>query len=105
MDEIIRVDSYDFDDRAGFGIVIALFYEYQDPSGRMMMSVMEELAEEYEDQITVLAVDMEQSPDLAMRFETEISPTVIIFRNGEEQERTEGMNSPNVYSDIISELI
>ena len=66
---------------------------------------MDELSEWYEDRLTILAVDVEQSPELAAHYEIETVPMVLFFKNGEMAEAVESANLSEVYREIIDELL
>lgn len=104
-DDIIRVDSYDFEERVDSGVVLVFFYEHLSTQSRALELVIEEIAHEYSDRILVLAVDAEQSPDIIMHYDIEMIPCVMILSGGDIVEQIDGANLPNVYSDIIDELI
>ena len=53
----------------------------------------------------MLAVDIEQSPDIAYRYLVENLPFVIMFRDGEPIGDLEGANLPEVYFDLIEAFI
>ncbi len=50
---------------------------------RMLAPVIEEIAEEYEGQIKVGKINVDQEGSLAMQFGVASIPTLILFRNGE----------------------
>ncbi|MBQ8133813.1 MAG: thiol reductase thioredoxin [Clostridia bacterium] len=104
-EDIIRADSYDFEERVQIGIVMVYFYEHLNVESRVLEPIIGEIAERYIDDVTVLAVDMEQSPDIAVHYAVESSPCVIIFRNGEPVEIIDGANPTNVYCDCLDEMI
>ncbi len=98
---LIRVDSYDFDERINSPAALVYFYNHMEPACRGFDEIMEELAQQYEDMIPVLAVDTEQSPDIAERYGIESVPYVIMFVNGVPAADIEGANLPDVYADMI----
>ena len=53
--------------------------------------ILEKLAEEWNGKISILHVDVEDSPDIAMRYFVMNLPTMILFANGKEQERLVGL--------------
>jgi thioredoxin 1 len=57
---------------------------------KMLAPVMEELAEEWEGKVQVYKIDVDQSQDLAMKYQVMSVPTVMIFVDGEEKERLVG---------------
>ncbi len=57
---------------------------------RMLGPVMEELATEYEGKVKILKVNVDENPELSMRFGIRGIPTVKIFNKGEEVFTTSG---------------
>lgn len=104
-EDIIRVDSYDFDRRIEKGIVLAFFYDEFDTHCKALESIMEEVSDVYYEFARVIAVDVEQSPDVADIFALNTLPTVIIFKDGKIGARIEGVNPPTVYENAIEDLI
>ncbi len=104
-DYIIQIDSYDFEERLGTGTSLVFFYEYTDTRSRALGTVIEEIAEKYADCINVYAVDAEQSPDIFLHYEVESVPCVIFIRDGEPIEQVEGANMPEIYEEIIEDLL
>lgn len=49
----------------------------------MMADLVDELAAEYDGQVKVCQIDVEESEELAAMFEIEIVPTFVKFRDGE----------------------
>ncbi len=106
FDNIIHADSYDFFDRSGSGLVLAFFYEHEDHQCRMMEQIIDELASIYcEDDLLILAVDTEQSPDLAAHYGIDSIPMVLIMKDGRIIEAVEGMNPASVYSNILNYML
>ncbi|RIH86641.1 Thioredoxin [Meiothermus luteus] len=50
---------------------------------RMVAPVMEELAKEYEGKVTVAKLDVDQNPQVAMRYRVMSIPTIILFKDGQ----------------------
>ena len=103
-ENIIYADSYDFDERIESGNVLVFFYNHFDTRSRAFEGIIEELADKYIDTVSFIAVDTEQSPELAMRYEIDVLPGVVIFSKGEIIEQVEGSNSPEIYADILDSL-
>ncbi|MBS1252613.1 MAG: Thioredoxin 1 [Anaerolineales bacterium] len=60
---------------------------------KMIAPVLEDIAEEYEDQLTVAKLDVDSNPNTAMRYGVQSIPTLILFKNGQEAERLVGAMS------------
>lgn len=104
-DDIIYVDSCDFDSRIEHGFNVVFFYSQWCSQSRSMMPIMEEIADEYYDVLRVLAVDVEQSADVANVFAVDTTPTVICFKNGYLLERITEANPKSVYTDLLDTLL
>ncbi len=104
-DDIIHTDSYDFDERTQKGVVLVFFYSEYCVHSRGLEPILDEIADEYYDNIRVVALDIEQSPDIASRFKIESTPVVIILRNGKISDRIEGANPPSTYAEYIDEVL
>ena len=57
---------------------------------RMLAPAVAELAEEYAGKVKVGKVNVDEEPALAGAFRVRSIPTVVVFRNGEEAERSVG---------------
>lgn len=103
--DVIYVDSYDFDERIEFGIVMVDFCTKDDVHSRAIEPVIEEIADQYYDYIRVLELDVEQSPDIASIFCIDVLPTIIIFKDGKIAARISGVNPPSAYSDALNDIL
>lgn len=73
---------------------------------QMLGPVIEQLAEEYEDQDVIIGkVDVDENPELARRYGVMSIPTVIFLKDGEEFDRKVGAMPAEVYSDAIDEAL
>ncbi len=57
---------------------------------RMMAPALEEVAAEQADKVVVYKLDIDQSPDVAMRYRVMSVPTLILFKDGEAAKQTIG---------------
>ncbi len=57
---------------------------------RMIAPVLEEIAEEYDGQLKVAKLDVDQNPQVATQFGIMSIPTMILFKDGEAMERLSG---------------
>lgn len=56
----------------------------------MIAPVLEEIAEEYDGQLKVAKLDVDQNPQVATQFSVMSIPTMILFKDGEAVERLVG---------------
>ncbi|TEU19983.1 MAG: thioredoxin [Anaerolineales bacterium] len=57
---------------------------------RMIAPILEEIAEEYDGQLKVAKLDVDQNPQVATRFGIMSIPTMILFKGGKAVERLVG---------------
>src|SRR5688572_22393644 len=60
---------------------------------KAMAPVVDELANEFEGQANVVKVDVDTSPDLAVRYGVQSIPTFIVVRDGKATQRFVGVQS------------
>lgn len=63
---------------------------------RAFAPIFEEFAQEMGDKVKTYKVDVDQSQQLAARYEVQTIPTTILFQNGQVEERVMGVNSKEV---------
>lgn len=73
------------------GAVALDFYQASCPPCRALEPRLERVAEEYLGRLPVYRVDIEHDISVAERFGVNSIPTVLIFRNGKEAERLDGL--------------
>ncbi len=57
---------------------------------RMVEPVLEELAKEYSDKITIAKLNVDENPQTAANYDVMSIPTLILFKDGVEQKRIVG---------------
>ena len=67
---------------------------------RMVLPVVEEIAEERDD-IVVGKVNVDEQPELANRFGVMTIPTLIVFEKGEEQQRSVGAKNKRAILNMV----
>ena len=67
---------------------------------RMVLPVVEEIAEERED-ILVGKVNVDEQPELASQFGVMTIPTLIVFENGEEAQRSVGAKNKKAILSMV----
>ena len=69
---------------------------------KMVAPVLEELAAEYENSVTVAKVDVDAEGSLANRFGVTGIPTVILFSDGVEMQRFVGVQPKETYAAVCA---
>ena len=88
---VIHLTKDNFDSTIAEGRALVDFWADWCGPCKMLAPVIEELAERYDGEVKVCKVDVDASPELAMRFGVMSIPTVIAFRDGDETGRRIGV--------------
>ena len=70
---------------------------------RMLAPVIEELAAEHPE-VQFAKLDVDQVPDVAMRFGVSAIPTVVLFKAGKEAQRFVGVEPKSAYEEALAVL-
>lgn len=74
-------------------LIVDFYAEWCGPC-RMIAKVLEQVKQQLKSQVQIVKIDTERYPDLASRFQIYALPTVIIFHQGQQIERIEGVQPP-----------
>ncbi|HLS05095.1 MAG TPA: thioredoxin TrxA [Wenzhouxiangella sp.] len=106
-DKIIHVNDSDFDEQvlqAKGPVLVDYWAEWCGPC-KMIAPVLEDLAEEYGDKITIAKLDIDANQQTASRFKIRGIPTLMIFENGEHQGTKVGAMTKSALKEFIDQTI
>ena len=69
---------------------------------RMLAPIIDEIAEEYADTVTVGKINVDEQPQLAAAFGVESIPTLIAFKNGVPLGALVGLQTKESVTDLIT---
>ncbi len=72
---------------------------------KMMAPILQELAKEWKDRVTVIKIDTERKPLLAQQFNITAIPTLILFLKGSEAHRIAGAMPLVQLKQVLSEFV
>ena len=72
---------------------------------KAMQPVLEEIAVEHEDRLTVAAVDVDECPDVASRYGIQGVPHLILFSGGEIIARMAGARPKNELVSVLAQVL
>ncbi|OUO35406.1 thioredoxin [Flavonifractor sp. An306] len=98
---IIHLTKDGFDKATASGISMVDFWASWCGPCKMLAPVMEELADKYEGKALVGKVNVDDAPDLAMRFGVMSIPTVVFLKDGKEFDRKVGVMPPATYTAVL----
>ncbi len=101
MSNARELTSADFDATVKSGVTLVDFWAEWCGPCRMMAPVLDELANEYKDKVTVAKINVDNENDLAGRFNVMSIPTLLVFKDGEVQKRFVGVTSKSDLSEAF----
>ena len=98
LDRPVKVTQDDFDDTVLNASVPVLVDFYADWCGpcKMVAPLVDELADQHIGKILVAKVDIDRAPEISAKYDIRSIPTVILFRDGAEVERSIGFEPERV---------
>ena len=102
-----RVSEADFQAEVLDGTLPVLVEFYSDSCipCKQLSPILGGLEDDYEDQIKIVKVNVNFDADLAAKYEVAASPTILIFKNGEEVRRVRGLVKRPVLETIVKEIL
>lgn len=84
--------------------VIDFWAEWCGPC-RMIAPAVEQVAEQFEGKASVAKMDVDDNPSVPNNFGIRGIPTLILFKNGQEQERIVGLTSRDAIAKVIEKYV
>ena len=100
---IVNLSTATFDEAVSGSdapVVVDFWAEWCGPC-KMITPVLEELAGELGDQVTIAKLNVDDNPEVAMRFNVMSIPTLLVFHGGEVRKRLVGAKGK---SQLLQEL-
>ncbi len=72
---------------------------------KMIAPVLEELASELGDQITITKLNVDENPDIAMRFSVMSIPTLLVLQDGEVKKKIVGAKGKGALLEELDEFL
>lgn len=99
------VKTKNFDSEIKDGVVIVDFFATWCGPCKMLGPVFEELGEEMEGKVKFLKLDVDESPEIAQRYQVSSVPNMLIFKDGEKVDSILGFSpKERIKSSVESHL-
>ncbi len=98
----LTADNFESEVLQSDGPVLVDFWSPNCGPCRMMLPVLEELAEDNASDAKLVKIDVSTNPQIAMKWEVMGVPTFVIFKDGEAVERMSGAQSKARLQDSIN---
>ncbi len=103
MTYVKSVDDRTFSDIIANGTVLVDFSASWCGPCRMLTPILELLAEQMKDSVTVIKVDVDESQSIAMQYDISSVPTLILFKDGVVKQRIVGLKDLASLKQLIQE--
>lgn len=103
-----NITKSNFEEKVGdSGVAVVDFWAQWCGPCRMVGPVIEELSKDFEgnDDVMVGKVNVDENPDLAVKYGIRSIPTVVFIKDGEVVERLVGAQAKSAYKDKIDDLL
>ena len=95
---VLHLTAENFDEIIGRGRVLVDFWAGWCMPCKMVAPIIEELATEYENSVSIAKVDVDNNSEIAARYGIMNIPTVILFEDGVETKRFIGVQPKETYA-------
>jgi thioredoxin 1 len=85
-------------------ILIDFWAEWCGPC-KLIAPILEEMAVEYEGRLRIAKVDVDESPDVARRYEVMSIPTLVVFQDGVAKKRMIGAKGKGQLAQELAEFL
>lgn len=99
---VLILDDSNFDDEIASGVVLVDFWAAWCGPCRIQGPIVEEVAEQIEGQAKIAKLDVDAAPSVAKRFNIRSIPTLIVFKDGEQERKFVGVTKAEALVSAIT---
>ncbi len=75
------------------------------PPCKGLQPILDELANQYREQLSVLQIDSDESPEISSKYGVMSLPTVIVLHDGQPVEKIIGLRPKSVYDTMLARYV
>lgn len=102
---VVHLTEGAFDNAVAKGVTLVDFWAGWCGPCKMLAPVIESLAEQYDGKARICKVDIDAEMGLASRFGIMSIPTVLVFKDGELQQQTVGVQPEAVFKKMLDNAL
>lgn len=99
---LIKVTDSDFNEQVQNGVKLVDFWATWCGPCKMIVPVLEELAQDFDGKADILKLDVDENPNTAAKFEVMSIPTLIVFKDGEPVDKVVGFQPKENLAEVLN---
>lgn len=103
MKEITTIDEFKTITESGQPALLDFYADWCGPC-QTLLPVIEDLAKEYEGEVTIAKVNVDDNRELAMQFRVRSIPALFFIENGEVADRLQGLQPKSTLKEKLDNL-
>ena len=107
LEEIVQLNAMNWNDivlNSDMPVLVDFWAEWCGPC-RMVGPIVEQLAQSLEGKVKVFKLNVDQNQEIAMKYNVQSIPTLVIFKNGKEIARTIGLSPKEKYEKFVNNTL
>jgi thioredoxin 1 len=107
LEGIVQLNAMNWNDivlNSDMPVLVDFWAEWCGPC-RMVGPIVEQLAQSLEGKVKVFKLNVDQNQEIAMKYNVQSIPTLVIFKNGKEIARTIGLSPKEKYEKFVNNTL